>query len=627
MFDSRHPMPRATQAVAAGLLALGLATHAYAVSLTINSDYPAGVHSPATGSTALGEGDILTLSVLNSPDMLSSTHRVLCTGWQGSGDVPESGTATTTGPITFTHDSSIAWQWQTQVWVSVGIDGAGATSEASGWRNAGETLSITASADEHCAFLGWSGETNGTTISGTTLQFLVGASRAVTATFNGGPWAYHVVDYTPGDTIDRTWGDNIPFTNTTAVIGAPQRRDAWGTDFNPFYGPYALDQICSIGAGGELVLAFDHAVSNDVDNPYGADFIIFGNTFFSNDQYSPDAADDIIGADPGEIRVSQDGSNWVQVVGLSADTAFPSMGYENTVTGSYYDPAWGTTFWSFYGGTQPTDFLKPVDPAATWLGKGLVELQAIYDGSGGGTPVDFGATGLAWIRYVKISQPTNDWWATDIHALADVEPIRSVSLNVQAGVGGTVSAAGGTYAFGDEVSVTALPSDLYRFSAWSGQSQGDVSNATMTVRMTRDRQLSASFAELLAVNGVPKIWLKSYGLTNALDPTFDLAALADRDLDGMDAWAEYYAGTDPTDIGSVFRILQIGAEGASNRVVWLGGTTGSSRPFIVKGATNAVGPWVALDSQVSRSPDGTNAWWHAGGPAPVGFYRISVNTD
>ncbi|RKY23709.1 MAG: hypothetical protein DRP62_05395, partial [Planctomycetota bacterium] len=50
------------------------------------------------------------------------------------------------------------------------------------------------------------------------------------------------------------------------------------------------------------------------------------------------------------------------------------------------------------------------------------ELLTLYNGSGGGTGVDFSSTGLDWIQYVKVYQNSTDTWSAEIDAFADVVP-------------------------------------------------------------------------------------------------------------------------------------------------------------------------------------------------------------
>lgn len=54
--------------------------------------------------------------------------------------------------------------------------------------------------------------------------------------------------------------------------------------------------------GGYVVYKFDNPVANASTNPYGADFIVYGNAFWGN-------------SEPGCVQVSQDGNTWYDIAG------------------------------------------------------------------------------------------------------------------------------------------------------------------------------------------------------------------------------------------------------------------------------------------------------------------------
>ena len=95
-------------------------------------------------------------------------------------------------------------------------------------------------------------------------------------------FAVQVVEYVPGS-------DPVPgFTEPSAALGRPTVDTQFG--FPPEKAPVVPvfpawrnvtqpPQIVSIGAGGALTLKFGQDVYDDVNNPYGLDFIVFGNAF------------------------------------------------------------------------------------------------------------------------------------------------------------------------------------------------------------------------------------------------------------------------------------------------------------------------------------------------------------
>ncbi|HEV8540817.1 MAG TPA: hypothetical protein VGR78_00355 [Verrucomicrobiae bacterium] len=184
-----------------------------------------------------------------------------------------------------------------------------------------------------------------------------------------------VVSYHPG--IDFAAG----FTNATAALGEPSRNTPgqFGGPVDPFDPPYLTEQIVSIGVGGSLTLKFDSPISNNPANPFGLDFIIFGNNGFviTNGDFSGGGITDgsLFAQNTGSTRVSVsgDGTNFYQLTSSAApvvDGFFPTDG--------------------------PGDFSIPVDPSLNLLafaGNNLDGIRNLYAGSGGGTAFD-----ISWAR-------------------------------------------------------------------------------------------------------------------------------------------------------------------------------------------------------------------------------------
>ena len=174
------------------------------------------------------------------------------------------------------------------------------------------------------------------------------------------------------------------FTNVAAVLGEPARLNPgpFGGPTDPFNPPFLRDQLLSIGAAGSLTVRFDRPILNSPGNPFGLDFIIFGNSGFiiTNGNFTGGGITDglLFGANSGQTRVS-----------VSADnvTYFPlSPSLAPTVDG--YFPVDGAG-----------DFLRPVNPdfrgsdfsAAIWPAS-----DHTLRGSGGGTGFD-----ISWAQDVS----------------------------------------------------------------------------------------------------------------------------------------------------------------------------------------------------------------------------------
>lgn len=250
------------------------------------------------------------------------------------------------------------------------------------------------------------------------------------------PFATEVVEYVPGTGIPVDFISGDPFNDPNTALGPPTvdtTGDDWFIPLDeqapvvPVYPAFRAFEIVTIGYGGHLTLKFDHPVVNDPQNPYGLDFIIFGNASQSvgegqswtnrnpNDVTIGSAA---VSAELGLVSVSQDGLNWCTYTdGPYADDFAPTFGRRYDPNNP--DPALGE--WNeWWGG--PTDPTLPLDPnlsSDTFVGKTVAEVAQLYAGSAGGTGFDIGVLGLDWIQYVRIENA--DLGDTpEIDAVADV---------------------------------------------------------------------------------------------------------------------------------------------------------------------------------------------------------------
>ena len=111
-------------------------------------------------------------------------------------------------------------------------------------------------------------------------------------------------------------------------------------------------------------------------------------------------------------EVSDDGTNFVVVPGVEADSTFPTLGYLDL------GDAFQTT-----SGSVLSDFTLPVDPAVNIAGFTFAQIVTAYNGSGGGSGVDLAAVGLSQISFVRITNPVGSGNTPEIDALADVAPV------------------------------------------------------------------------------------------------------------------------------------------------------------------------------------------------------------
>jgi hypothetical protein len=194
----------------------------------------------------------------------------------------------------------------------------------------------------------------------------------------------------------------------------------------PVYPQWLPNDVVTVGVGGHLTLKFNHKVADDENNPYGFDFIIFGNSMMAlnggnNWQYgNPQAAillNGQVNSEFGRVYVSQyNNEDWYEFEqGPYADTFAPTLSrvYDPNEPNQSY-AGWNNLWWG-----QETDPTLPLDPnvkGVDFAGRSLAELCLAYGKSAGGTGFDLKflsaedynaletdpQTGRKWIQYIRI---------------------------------------------------------------------------------------------------------------------------------------------------------------------------------------------------------------------------------
>lgn len=192
-------------------------------------------------------------------------------------------------------------------------------------------------------------------------------------------YASSVINYTPGT------GVSVGYDNPSAALGDPSRVTPgdFGGPVTPFAPPYLNSQVVSVGTGGSLTVQFDQPINNHAGNPYGLDFMVFGNSGFIitnplDENFEPIGTPVTDGSLFGSgattsVAVSADGTTFFTLsldLSSAIDTMFPTDGQG--------------------------DFGLPVDPSlkgSDFAGLSLEGIRELYAGSGGGTGFD-----LDWAR-------------------------------------------------------------------------------------------------------------------------------------------------------------------------------------------------------------------------------------
>lgn len=125
-------------------------------------------------------------------------------------------------------------------------------------------------------------------------------------------------------------------------------------------------------------------------------------------------------------------------------------------------------------------------------------------------------------------------------------------LAAQGGVGGTVVLNNGWISAGSNATLTATAHPYFHFTNWTGVLTSIANPLVLT--MDEPKIVIANFAAVVTeTNRTPHWWLAEHGLTN----NFELDAQGDADGDGVPNWAEYIAGTNPTNGASVLKMLSV----------------------------------------------------------------------
>ena len=223
-----------------------------------------------------------------------------------------------------------------------------------------------------------------------------------------------------------------PYNDPTAVLGRPTLKfidhfsvgmmiDRTKIIEPPYWtDPNSNNVITEISANGQITVKLGRKVYDDPNNPYGIDFIVYGNSFFSASGLSGQASDgtdlDVarlstgIYGHPTTVSVSQDGISWFSYTNIP--TLFPDDSYRWDET----NHAWTAEL------MNPTKPLNPYIYTNDFGGQTVAGGLDQFAGAAGGTGYSLKPSGLPWIQYVRF-QPDNAGDYTVIDAVAAVNPV------------------------------------------------------------------------------------------------------------------------------------------------------------------------------------------------------------
>ncbi len=183
---------------------------------------------------------------------------------------------------------------------------------------------------------------------------LLNAASTVTAVFGDDTYTISVPAKPSGGSGSGSAGGVSPTSVVSFLpIGQFATGGGWGTSNGKFAGKTSPESTgVSLGAlGGYIEFYFANGITDNPNNPYGVDFVVYGNAFNGN----PEA---------GAVQVSENGSVWYELAGSKYfDGGFNYVGnqgasgkYSNAYTGTLrntsvaYSLITGTGIYANFGG-------------------------------------------------------------------------------------------------------------------------------------------------------------------------------------------------------------------------------------------------------------------------------------
>jgi hypothetical protein len=229
------------------------------------------------------------------------------------------------------------------------------------------------------------------------LLVLAAASVVLVSNSFAGNFAARVLSYSPGS------GAVSGYNDANTILGAPSQVNPFGEAVDPFNPPYGTDQILSVGEGGSVTIQFAESVKNSPRNPYGLDFIVFGNSGFIITNDFDFQTFNWLGTPATDGSLFAHNNGGATRVSVSRDgVRFYTL-----------NPSLAPTLDNLFPSDSAGAFDVPVNPALGQLdfaGQTLDGIRALYAGSAGGAGFDVSwaqdergrPVHLPFINYVRV---------------------------------------------------------------------------------------------------------------------------------------------------------------------------------------------------------------------------------
>ena len=520
-----------------------------------------GVPTPAAGTIWARRNTTTNASVAGSPIVLGVSTQLMCMGWTATGSAPKSGTNVETGPFVLTNDTTIVWQWRTNVWLETAAGAGGAVSPASGWFVKGSNVAVRATPAAGFKFVKWSGASASTaeaiTVGMTSTkslaaEFAIATNSLTTVSRYGIPepagtnWMRKDVTTNAGvagSPVALGVSTQLACVGWTATGSAPKTGAATNT------GPFVLTNNTTIVWQWRTNVWLETAVagSGTVSVPSGW----FGQGSNVAVRATPALGHKFV--------------KWSGASGSTAEAITVGMTSAKWLTAEFVLATNSLTTVSRYGLPEPA--------GTNWMQKDTTTNAGVA-----GSPIALGvSTQLVCVGWTATGSAPKTGAATNTgpFALSNNTTIvwqwrTNVWLETAVAGSGAVSVPSGWFGQGTSVALRATPSAGSRFFRWTGAASGTSTNAS--VPMSSTKAATAWFGVDVSVQA--------------------------RGLDGSSKGVA--VRTTPADV------FQVSSGTTPRKFSYTNGTVvGLSAPEALAGGWKLVG-WTGVDSW-----DGTNATWTA----------------
>ena len=581
--------------------------HRFDGTLTVASAY--GSVSPTAGAHVYAPGAAVLCS---APDVTDGQTRRRATGWTLSGSQSGSGSGSSAS-VTLNGNAQLTWQWASDYWLETAEVGDGQVSVASGWQPTGTVVALQALPDAGASFIGWSGDTNGCPVIGSTLTVTMDRARGpVTAQFSS-PSTTPVYTLTVASSemgVNPTPGSYL-YTSGSVVNCSAALTTLGGTQ-TVCTGWALSDGTDGGGSSVAVALSGERTLTWSWKTRYALVASAVGPGTVAPTSGWLDAGSSVtLTAQPDEqaVFVRWEGD----LEGLSpsgASLTFTVDRARGPVTARFAFNSHTVSIISAHGSASPSGTVS--------IAHGAVVTNGVEDEVAGGWR--YVCTGWRMDGLEPASGASNRvvYACTNDTSLTWLWETQVLVRVVAQGKGViTPMDASGWHLYGTELTLQAHPSHWYRFDLWAQDAVGQTPSVSIT--LTGPRTAEARFAPETVLSGAPLWWMDQRGLT-AGGRTSAEAEMIDTDGDGYTDTQEYVCGTSPDDPAAALAItdLKFNPDGK------LGWRSVEGRTYDVLCSTNLAEGFFAVLTDIKGQSGRSEVTLPVIGTSGSCFWRVSV---